>query len=126
MLVEDKTSALYAAAEKEKSLRAEYERIRIENDRLMAKQSQSAAMHREVTNRLYNDLQSMRAYRNELDHELRESKLMIRLEREEYEKHLHIANQCSIALLKSTNTVEEKLELPGHGHAAMMMSKAEH
>ncbi len=70
--MEDKTSALRVAAEKEKSLRAEYEIIRIENNRLMVKQSQSAVMHRQVTYRLGNDLQTMIANRNDLDHELRE------------------------------------------------------
>ncbi len=51
-LVEDKSAALYEAAHKEKSLREEYLRIKIENDKLKTKQSQSAAMHREVTMKL--------------------------------------------------------------------------
>ncbi len=102
----------------------------------MAKQFQSAAMHREVTQRLDNELQSTIANRNNLDHELRDSKLMIRMEREEYEKCLDIANQCSLALQIFYNQNEEKAltgrqlvnntELAGHGHAAMMMSKVQH
>ncbi len=63
----------------EKFLREKYLKIKIEHDKLVTKQSQSAAMHREVTQKLDNDLQSMRANRNELDHQLRDSKLKIRL-----------------------------------------------
>ncbi len=102
----------------------------------MIKQSQSAAMHREVTQKLHNDLQSMIANCNELDHQLRDSKLMIRLEREEYEKCLDTVNQRSIAFQKFSNSNEEKAltgrqlakstDLPGHGHGAMMMSKVQH
>ncbi len=88
MLVEDKSAALCEAALKEKSLREECLRINIENDKLKTKQSRSAAMHREVAMKLDSELQSMTADRNELDHQLRESKLKIRLEREKYERHL--------------------------------------
>ncbi len=84
MLVEDKSAALRKAALKEKSLREECLRIKIENDKLKTKQSQRAAMNREVAMKLDSELQSMIADRNELDHQLRESKLKIRLEREEY------------------------------------------
>ncbi len=131
--MEDKTAALRAAAEKEKSLREEYLKIKIENDKLVTKQSQSAAMDREVTQKLDNNLQSMIANRKELDHQLRDSKLMIRLEREEYEKCLDTANQRSMAFQKFSNPNEEKaltgrqlansIELPCHGHGAMKMSK---
>ncbi len=38
-IVEDKTVALRAATEKEKSLREEYLKIKIKNDKLMTKQS---------------------------------------------------------------------------------------
>ncbi len=136
MIVEDKTAALHAAAEKEKSLREEYLKIKIEHDKLVTKESQSAVMHRQVTQKLDNDLQSMIANRNELDHQLRDSKLTIRLEREEYEKHLDTANQRSMAFQKFSNPNEERAltgcqlanstELPGHGHGVTMMSKVQH
>ncbi len=135
-IVEDKSAALRAAEKKEKSLRKEYLKIKIEHDKLLAKQSQSAAMHREVTQKLNNDLQSMIANCNELDHQLRDSKLTIRLEREEYEKRLDTVNQRSMAFQKLSNPNEEKAltsrqlanstELPGHGHGATMMSKVQH
>ncbi len=127
---------MLCAAEKEKSLREEYLKIKIEHDKLMTKQSQRAAMHREVTQKLDNNLQSMIANQNELDHQLRDSKLMIRLEREEYERHLDTANQRSMAFQKFSNPNEEKAltghqlvnstELLGHGHGATMMSKVQH
>ncbi len=83
MLIEDKSAALSEAAHKEKSLREEYLRIKIENDKLKMKQSQSAATHREDAMKLDSELKYMIADHNELDHQLRDSKLMIKLEREE-------------------------------------------
>ncbi len=136
MLVEDNYAALREAAHMEKSLREEYLRIKIENDKLKKKQSQSAAMHIEVTMKIDSELQSITADRNELDHQLRDSKLMIRLDREEYERCLHTANQHSMAFQKFSYPNEDKAltdhqlvnstELPGHSHGAMMMSKAQH
>ncbi len=135
-LVEDKSAALHEAAHKEKSLREEYLRIKIENDKLKTKQSQSAAMHREVTMKLESELQSMIADHNELDHQLRDSKLMIRMDREEYERRLDTANQHSMAFQKFSNPNEEKAltgcqlanstELSGHSHGVTMMSKVQH
>ncbi len=81
-------------------------------------------------------MQSMIANCNELDHQLRDSKLTIRMEREEYEKRLDTANQHSMAFQKLYNPNEEKsltgsqlansTELPGHGHGATMMPKVQH
>ncbi len=62
--------ALHASADKEKSLRSECERIVKKNN---------------------NDVKSMITDRNELDHQLRESKLQSRLDKEEFERLLHIA-----------------------------------
>ncbi len=62
--VEDKKRALIAAADKEKSLRAECERMVKENDKLRSLQSQNVTIHREVATKLDEDLQSMRAVRN--------------------------------------------------------------
>ncbi len=70
VLVEDKSSALRDAAQKEKSLREEFLKIKNENEKLKTKQSQSAAMHREVAQKLDSELQSMIADRNELEHQL--------------------------------------------------------
>ncbi len=58
-LVKDKSATLCKAAHKEKSLREEYLRIKIENDKFKTKQSQSAVMHREVTMKLDSELQSI-------------------------------------------------------------------
>ncbi len=100
--MEDKSAAFCATEQKEKYLREEYLKIKIENDMLMTMQSQSAAMHREITQKLDNDLQSMIANHNELDHQLRDSKLTIRLEREEYKKRIDTANQLSQCGLPET------------------------
>ncbi len=134
--MEDKSAALGDAAQKRKSLGEEYLKIKIENKKLKTKQSQSAAMHREVAQKLNSKLLSMIADRNELEHQLRDSKLMIRMEREEYEKLLDTANQHSMAFQKFSNPNEDKAltgrqmanstELPGHGHGATMMSKVQH
>ncbi len=91
--VDDKKRALRAATDKEKSLRAECNKIVKENDRLMGIQSDNIAIHREVTKRLDNNLQSMIVNHNELDHQVRESKLQNRLHREEFERLLKVANQ---------------------------------
>ncbi len=135
-LVEDKSAALRDAAQKEKSLREEYLKIKIENDKLKTKKSQSAAMHREVAQKLDSELQSMIADHNELKHQLKDSKLTIRMEREEYKKRLDTANQSSMAFQKFSNPNEDKAltghqlvnseELPGHGHGVRMMSKVQH
>ncbi len=71
-----------------------------------------------------------------LDNQLRDSKLTIRMEREEYEKCLDTANQHSMSFQKLSNPNEEKaltgrqlaisMELPGHRHGATMMSKVQH
>ncbi len=87
-LMEDTFAALRYAAQQEKSLREEYLKIKIENEKLKKKPSQSVAMHREVAQKLDSELQSIIADRNDLEHQLRDSKLTIRMEREEYEKHL--------------------------------------
>ncbi len=134
--MEDKSAALRDEAQKEKSLREEYFKIKIENDKLKTKQSQSAAMHREVAQKLDSELQSMIADHNELEHQLRDCKLTIRMEREEYEKRLETANQCSMSFQKFSNPNEDKAltgrqlanstELSDHGHRAMIMSKVQH
>ncbi len=58
-------------------------------------------MHREVTMKLDSELQSMIANCNELDHQLRESKLKIRLERDTVNKH-------SMAFQKFANPNKDK------------------
>ncbi len=93
-------------------------------------------MHREITQKLDNDLRSMIANHNKLVHQLRDSKLKIRMEREEYEKRLDTANQCSMSFHKLSNPNEEKgltgrqlansMEISGNGHGAMMMSKVQY
>ncbi len=57
----DKQRALEAAAEMEKSLIAECERMKDENDKLMKLNSANVTFHREVTAKLDEDLQSMTA-----------------------------------------------------------------
>ncbi len=94
-MIDDKKSSLHAAVSKEQSLRAECDRIGIENHKLMMAQSESMAMHLEITKRLNNDLQSMIANQDDLEDQLRENKLQRRLEKEEL---LNIANQRSISL----------------------------
>ncbi len=93
--VDDKRMALQAASDKEKSLREECEKIVKENHMLMCIQSENVAIQREVTKKLDNELQSMIVNHNELDHQLRESKLQNRMDREEFEKLLKATNQCS-------------------------------
>ncbi len=127
--VDNKKRALCATTDKEKSLSEECDKIVKENDRLMGVQSDNAAIHREVTKRLDNDLQSMIVNRNELDHQLRESKLQNRLDREEFERLLKAANQHSYSNPKdeeNTGTGHElanSTELPGHDLVHMIMSK---
>ncbi len=48
---------------------------------LLGIQSENVAIHRQVTNRLDNDQKSIITDRNELDKQLRESKLKSRLDR---------------------------------------------
>ncbi len=55
----DKERALLAAADKEKFLRAECERMVKENDKLRYLQSQNVTIRREVSTKLDEDLQSM-------------------------------------------------------------------
>ncbi len=66
-MIDDKKMALRAAANKERSLRAECEIIVLENDRLMVRQSENVAIHRELTKRLDDDLKSMTANCDELE-----------------------------------------------------------
>ncbi len=60
--------------------------------------------------------------RNELDHQLKESKLQNRLDREEFERLLKVANQRSFSNPKdeeNTGTGHQLVnstELPGHDH----------
>ncbi len=55
----DKKNALLSNADKGKSLRAECERMVKENDKLKHLQSQNVTIHRELTTKLDEDLQSM-------------------------------------------------------------------
>ncbi len=57
--LDDKKRALCATTDTEKSLREECDKIVKENDRLIGIQSDNVAIHRKVTQRLDNDLQSI-------------------------------------------------------------------
>ncbi len=98
----------------------------------MSIQSDNVAIHREVTKRLDNDLQSMIVNHNKLHHQLRESKLQNSLDREELERLLKVANQRSYSNPKdeeNTGTgrqLANSMELPGHDHVHTMMSKVKH
>ncbi len=92
--------AICTAADKEKYLRLECERIVKENDRLLSIQSENEAIYRQVTNMLDNDLKSMIIDHNELDQQLRESKLQSKMYREEFERHLQLANQSKVVVQK--------------------------
>ncbi len=81
-------------------MRAECERMVKENNKLTCLQSQNITLHREVTAKLDEDLQSMTAVRNELDDQLRASKYQNRLDREEFERLLQVANQLKVAMQK--------------------------
>ncbi len=101
--------------------------------------------------KLDEDLKSMIAVWNKLDHQLRASKLQNRLDREEFERLLQVTNQRKVAVQKeeddesfshryahkySNPRDEDKFgtsrhfanstELPGHDHATTMMSKVKH
>ncbi len=140
-----------AAADKKKSLRAESESMVKENDNSRYLQSQNVTIHREVTTKLDEDLQSMTAVQNEFDDQLRASKYQNGLDREKYETLLQIANQRKVAVQKEeenesfshrdahkfSNTRDEEksrtschmlnsTELPGHDHASTMMSTVKH
>ncbi len=146
--VYDKKNPLLAVIEKEKSLRAECERMIKENDKLKYLQSQNVTIHSEVTIKLDEDLQSMTAVRNKLDHQLRARKYQNRLDREEFKRLLQVANQPKVSVQKEeenksfshqnahkySNPKDEdnfrtgrqmvnSTELPGHDHASTMMSK---
>ncbi len=98
--VEDKKRALIETADMEKSLRAESERMVKENDKLRYLQSQNVTIHRDVTKKLDEDLQSMTVARNKLDDQLRASKYQNRLHREKLERLLRIDNQHKVAVQK--------------------------
>ncbi len=122
-----------------------------ENDKLKYLQSQNVTIHRDLITKLDEDLQSMRAVRNELDNQLIAGKYQNRLDREEFEILLQVANQRKVAVQKeeenksfshqnahkySNPKDEDKFrtghqmanstELPGHVHASTMMSKVKH
>ncbi len=61
----------------------------------MCIQFENVAIHREVTKKLDNDLESMTVNHNGLDHQLRESNLQNRLDKEEFERLVKAANQRS-------------------------------
>ncbi len=123
--MDDKKMALQA-------LMKDCEKIVNENDKLMSIQSENVAIHREVTKKLDNELQSMIVNRNELDHQLRESKLQNRLDREEFEGLLKAANQRSYSNPKDDEMavtgrqLANSKQLPGHDHVHTIMSKVKH
>ncbi len=130
--MDDTKRALRAATYKDKSLREECNKIVKENDRLMGIQYENVAIHREVTKKLDNDLQSMIVNHNELDHQLRECKLQNRLDREEFERLLKAINQRSYSNPKDEEKagtgrqLANSMELLGHDHVHTMMSKVNH
>ncbi len=98
----------------------------------MGIQSENVAIHREVTKRLDNNLQSMIVNCNELDHQLREGKLQNRLDREDFKRLIKAANQHSYSNPKDVENagtgrqLAYSTELPGHDHVHTMMSKVKH
>ncbi len=84
------------AAKMEKSLKAECERMKNENNKLKKLNSVNITFHREVMAKLDEDLQSMTAVRNDLQQKLRVSNFQKNLDREEYERLLQVANQCNV------------------------------
>ncbi len=93
----------------------EWDKILKENDRLMSIQSDNVTIHREVTKKLDNDLQSMIVNCKELHDQLRENKLQNRLNREEFERLLKSANQHSYSNETGRQLVNS-IELPCHDH----------
>ncbi len=142
--MDNEKRALRAASDKEKCKRSECERIVKENDRLYGIQSENVAIHRQVTSRLDNDLKSMMTDRNELEQQLRESKLQCRLDKEEFKRLLQLANQCKVAVQKEEENesfshheahkfhnptgrhMVNSTELPGHDNVHTMMLKVKH
>ncbi len=88
------------------------------------------------------DLQSVIVAQNELDEQLRASKYQNRLDREEFERLLQVANQRKVAMpieeenesfshhdaqtfsRQTGHHMVNSAELPGHDHASTMMSKS--
>ncbi len=93
----------------------------------------------------------MTVVQNEFDDQLSASKYRNRLDREEIERLLQVANQCKIAVQKeeenesfshrdahkfsdprdedksrTSRHMANSTELPGHDHASTMMSKVKH
>ncbi len=74
-----------------------------ENDKLRYLQTQNVTIHEEVTSKLDEELQSTIEDRNKLDDKLKASKFRNRLDREEFEKLLQLANQHIVAVQKEEN-----------------------
>ncbi len=82
--------------------------------------------------------------RNELEQQLRESKLQCRLDKEEFKRLLQLANQCKVAVQKEEENesfshheahkfhnptgrhMVNSTELPGHDNVHTMMLKVKH
>ncbi len=84
-------------------MRAECDRMVKENDKLRYLQTQNVTIHEEVTSKLDEELQSTIEDRNKLDDKLKASKFRNRLDREEFEKLLQLANQHIVAVQKEEN-----------------------
>ncbi len=128
------------------------EKIIEKNDKLKKMNSMNIIFHRELSEKLDSDLQSMTVFRNDLQEELRIMKLKNEFEREEFEKDLLITNQRRVVehndeedesishqlrpsrtnYNESTNSnsrtgrqlaIANSTELPGHDPATTVMPK---
>ncbi len=120
--------------------------MRDEKDKLKKLNSVNVTFHRDITDKLDSDLQSMTQVSNELQQQLRVMNLQKNLDRKEFEKWLQIVNQYTVVVHTderdesfshrlrhnlpkpncSSRTVHQLVnstELPGHDHATIMMSK---
>ncbi len=90
MMVAERQEALKRASRNERSLLLECEMMRDENDKLKKLNSANVTFQRDITDKLDGDLQSMTLVRNELQQQLRFMNLQKNLDREEFEKCLHV------------------------------------
>ncbi len=72
--------------------------MRDEKDKLKKLNSVNVTFHRDITDKLDSDLQSMTQVSNELQQQLRVMNLQKNLDRKEFEKWLQIVNQYTVVV----------------------------
>ncbi len=151
-IVAEKQHALNIANNKEKSLLAESEQMKLEMEKMTILHSGNLSFHKKHIKQLVEGMQSLTSNHDDLQQQLKDVHLEKMLEKVEYEKLLLQVNQCTIvvdldddeynshqpdhkismlkkqafSMIRADRQMANSSELPGYDNVAAAMPKVTH